>query len=1019
MTPVFPTDSSQPSYFNLNRESSTSREPSRRPSGHRSDSADSESLMGPFRRLSLADGAASIEEETADEDSTESSDVYGTQAVKIGCGTTRNDTPPPTSAMLPPMMALFDPENEDSSRRFVGTPDYLAPETINGAGQDEMSDWWSLGCILFECLYGYPPFSADSPEQVFGNILARNIHWPSDEEAGPVSTEAKDLMKKLMCLDPKDRLGANREEKYANGGEEIKAHPWFADVNWDTLREDEASFVPVSENPEDTEYFDTRGATMQNFAAEFQDQTSSPAPTPGADYPDRPHDALSRVRTQVNNAVKRNLMPLHIPPHVRDSRSRRLSEPTPTDDFGTFQFKNLPILEKANKEVILKLRESALQAQAKSAQNPPAVPATSSAISPSAGPSLESSPVLPMPLKRALSTNRGSNRPQSPSLLGQTESSSPSRASHPPSPLMVSFSAGPNHERRKTSSGPSSMPQNTSNPSSIQAGGAFDQTVRLQSAQKAASGGSSPAKSLRPAVHIPPSTDKGGPSSNRQSSVTSPRYRSHTVGSQEGDLVPDMVSAHYKRRSGMLDVSPSSSDNEETRQQKTMLRVHRRRTSSRRLSQINAADGPSFRSLDVLVCEDHPVSRLVMERLLEKSRCRTISVANGSEAIRYAMSDVKFDIIMLEYKLPHLNGTDVARMIRDTKNANTNTPIVAVTGYLKELQAPHYFDALVEKPPTKEKLDDVMGRLCHWKPAPEGWKPTPPQNVPPSGLRQESFAESSPTTTTSSGFTGLGPGLASSSYTMSSRGDSIGSSQLSSLGDVDVHCDGSIPVVVSRSTTGEWDHSDLERNFGGLAISNNMTAEPKNDRSMCPAVTPLDHQMSAPAALGTLNTPGRPRKQPSSEAIRVRRRSHERLRCESAAESGDDEDEELGHHQLRVRSPNWHVKRSSKLGTEMMRTNSQGSVVSLEDMAASKESEKAAKEASASQPVIAEESAAEVEATGHLTPPETFTTPGNHVRNIDMDASKDDEFATPRPQHMHELDPDPTPKASTSPSRHG
>lgn len=41
------------------------------------------------------------------------------------------------------------------------------------------------------------------------------------------------------------------------------------------------------------------------------------------------------------------------------------------------------------------------------------------------------------------------------------------------------------------------------------------------------------------------------------------------------------------------------------------------------------------------VCEDHPVSRMVMERMLEKLRCRTIAVDNGLEAMRYAMGEVK------------------------------------------------------------------------------------------------------------------------------------------------------------------------------------------------------------------------------------------------------------------------------------------------------------------------------------------------------------------------------------------
>ncbi|KAK4545740.1 hypothetical protein LTR36_002694 [Oleoguttula mirabilis] len=1002
MTPAFAPDMTQPSYFSLTRDSS--RELPRRTSGHRSNSGDSEALDTMFRRFSVAEGRTPIEEETGSEEDGDSPDPYALHPMPSNSSQpARTETPPQPAVMPPPMMALFDPD--DSSRRFVGTPDYLAPETINGDGQDEMSDWWSLGCVLFECLYGRPPFNAETPEEVFHNIASRNIQWPTEDEDYAVSEEAKDLMDKLMCVDPQERLGSNKDEKFASAGDEIKAHAWFADINWESLRDDEASFIPASENPEDTEYFDARGATMQNFAAEFQDEQSSPAPTPGADYPERPHDALSRVRNQVN-AVKRNLMPLHIPPHVRDARSRRLSEPVVADDFGSFQFKNLPVLEKANKDVIQKLRADALQAQAKSGGMGASSPAV---ISPSPAPSLESSPILPMPLKRTLSANKGNNRPQSPSLLSQ-QSSSPSRGSQPSSPLLVSFSTGQSHERRKTSSGSSSLSQQASN-ASLQPGNFFEQVPRLPITFKAASAAPSPIKGAKNgSIQLPLISDKMV-ERPRQSSVSSPRQRSHTVGSQDGDIVPDLVPAHYKRRSAVLDVSPSSSDNEDTRQ-KALLRVQKRRQSSRRLSQVSLADGPSFRTLDVLVCEDHPVSRLVMERLLEKLRCRTIAVTNGSEAMRYAMSEVKFDIIMMEYKLPQVNGADVARMIRDTKNANSHTPIVAVTGYLKELMAPHHFDALVEKPPTKEKLEDAMGRLCQWKPAPEGWKPTPPQSIPLSNLRQESLlTDNSPTTTTSSGFGGYGTTLASS-YRSSSREDSLGSS---SFGETESHFD-SIPVIVSRQATNEWDQSDLERNFGGLGISSMLAVSPEPDMHKgFPQPRPvLQHEASAPARLGTSDLPV-PRKQPSLEAIEAKRRSLEKGRLESAAESGDDEDEELGNiHVSRQRSPKRPAKRTSKLGTEMMRTNSQGSVISVEDFVAMK-----AADADPGVHAIAEDPAAEVEASGKLTPPEYFPRrPGDHTESFDMDGdsiSPGDPDATPRPQHSSETDPDPTPKASTSP----
>jgi CheY-like chemotaxis protein len=172
----------------------------------------------------------------------------------------------------------------------------------------------------------------------------------------------------------------------------------------------------------------------------------------------------------------------------------------------------------------------------------------------------------------------------------------------------------------------------------------------------------------------------------------------------------------------LFDTSPLSSDNEgddADDEADAHPHVQRRRQSSRRMSQLYLAGEPVFRPLDVLICEDHPVARMVMEKLLEKLRCRTITVSNGAEALRYGMSEIKFDIIMMEFKLPKISGADVARIIRETINANSKTPIVAITGYVKELQVPHYFDALIEKPPTTSKLTEAMRRLCNWKaPAP-------------------------------------------------------------------------------------------------------------------------------------------------------------------------------------------------------------------------------------------------------------------------------------------------------------
>ncbi|CAG8104580.1 unnamed protein product [Penicillium olsonii] len=916
ITPDVSANAVQPSYFSLNQ-SGLSRQSSRRASGYRSDSLGSDGLNGMFRTFSLNDSAhdppvsspsifsTSMVEEEGESEAGESPRL---QPLQPTFSNPLAQNTPPQQSMMPPVMALFDPEDHD--RRFVGTPDYLAPETINGIGQDEISDWWSLGCIMFEFVFGYPPFNAETPDEVFENILHRRINWPDDPEEF-TSAESLDLMNKLMTLDPRERIGANVDEKYPNGGAEICSHPWFSDINWSTLLEDKAEFVPNLENPEDTEYFDSRGATLQSFAEELEDE-NSPQPTSTVG-PDRPHDALFKVRSQVNSS-KRPLMPLHIPPHVRDardSRSRRLSEPALADDFGSFNFKNLPMLEKANKDVIQKMRQEAMQAQHRQSNSSSTVQTPVS----STQPSLEGSP-LPMPLQRTLSQNKGNNRPSSPSGLSQTNSS-PSRPSQPSSPLLVQFSTGTNQERRKTSGSSSASHQSsgTFQPSSADQGRMPN--LRLGSVA------SSPVKPNRIPAHSPEKASH----SQRQGSVPASRARSHTIGSQDGDnssfSKEPFVPHHHKRRSQLFDISPSSSDNEDPRT-KALLKVQRRRQSSRRLSQINIMEGPYFRPLDVLICEDHPVSRLVMERLFEKLRCRTITVTNGAEAVRFALSEVKFDIIMTEYRLPQVNGVDFARMVRETRSANRHTPIIAVTGYLKDLPENHNFDSLIQKPPTLPKLTDALSKFCMWKAPSSDYNPPPPVPVPGfTGQSNAPTTEDSPSSA-SSGFV-LNP---PSSYRGSSRDDSLSSSV---FGEMEAFKPEEVPVIINRGSD-EWDHQQ-----GGLGISEEAAAYPSSPDPKAPPVPHLLHTTSAPAAMdptGGLT----PRKQRSSEGIRAKRESLEKKRYEGA-ESGDDEDEELGNSQARRSPPSRNRRPGSKLGIEMMRTNSRGSVVSGSEELLKKERE--------------------------------------------------------------------------------
>ncbi|KAL3642906.1 hypothetical protein CASFOL_013721 [Castilleja foliolosa] len=128
----------------------------------------------------------------------------------------------------------------------VGTPDYIAPEVLLKKGYGVECDWWSLGAIMYEMLIGYPPFYSDDPITTCKKIVnwRNHLQFPSETRASP---EAKDLIRRLL-RDVDNRLGSR-------GADEIKAHPWFKGIKWDTLYEMEAAYKPEVNGELDTQNF--------------------------------------------------------------------------------------------------------------------------------------------------------------------------------------------------------------------------------------------------------------------------------------------------------------------------------------------------------------------------------------------------------------------------------------------------------------------------------------------------------------------------------------------------------------------------------------------------------------------------------------------------------------------------------------------------------------------------------------------------------------------------------------------
>lgn len=157
----------------------------------------------------------------------------------------------------------------------VGSPHYIAPEVLLNQlehkmdGVDErLSDWWSVGVILYEMIYSFCPFinldlvkkgtynpSLDPTEDIQNRIInfKDNLVLPTKDDvnlfyaAEPVSDEAQLLIRQLLC-DSKDRL-------CRNGIQDLQRHSFFKGLDWDNIRKTEAPFIPTLKDENDTSHF--------------------------------------------------------------------------------------------------------------------------------------------------------------------------------------------------------------------------------------------------------------------------------------------------------------------------------------------------------------------------------------------------------------------------------------------------------------------------------------------------------------------------------------------------------------------------------------------------------------------------------------------------------------------------------------------------------------------------------------------------------------------------------------------
>lgn len=131
-------------------------------------------------------------------------------------------------------------------RTFIGTLDYIAPEVLKRQPYTKSVDWWSLGILTYQQLYGKLPYYDKNPKNVVNKILTQEIEFDDDESTttNGKSDECKNFITCCMVKDPTKRIG------YENAEEQL-SHDWFSDLDIQGLQNYSVNAPLIPEMPDE------------------------------------------------------------------------------------------------------------------------------------------------------------------------------------------------------------------------------------------------------------------------------------------------------------------------------------------------------------------------------------------------------------------------------------------------------------------------------------------------------------------------------------------------------------------------------------------------------------------------------------------------------------------------------------------------------------------------------------------------------------------------------------------------
>ncbi|KAI9319436.1 kinase-like domain-containing protein [Dichotomocladium elegans] len=185
-------------------------------------------------------------------------------------GTTPPGNPGVVKSLLPNEPPAIDTKscvNNLRTNSFVGTEEYIAPEVIQGCGHTSAVDWWTLGILLYEMLYGTTPFKGSNRNETFAKVLHSEVQFsaqPGPYSKSTLSNNCKNVIRRLLHKDEHRRLGS------CAGASDIKNDLFFKAVNFALLRHCVPPIIPLIQEPNGVDAVNFRKMPPESISLDLE-----------------------------------------------------------------------------------------------------------------------------------------------------------------------------------------------------------------------------------------------------------------------------------------------------------------------------------------------------------------------------------------------------------------------------------------------------------------------------------------------------------------------------------------------------------------------------------------------------------------------------------------------------------------------------------------------------------------------------------------------------------------------------